>query len=254
MTLSRRSFLTLAAGGLASSIVFPVSLLRAAEQSKIMAIAFDAFVIFDPRPVFALVKELFPDKGQELGQLWLTKQFSYTWLRTSAGKYEDFWHVTEDALVYAAESLELELTPEKRERLMQAYLNLKAWPDVKPALEKFRENKIRLTFLANLTEHMLRANIKNAGIEGSFDFILSTDRVQVFKPDPKAYQMGVEALGLSKEEIAYAAFAGWDAAGASWFGFPTIWVNRLGMPSEKLGIAPIAITSDIGGLEKFVLS
>jgi 2-haloacid dehalogenase len=253
MTLTRRAFLTLTAAGLASNFVLPDSLVWAAEQNKIKAIAFDAFVIFDIRSVFALVNRLFPERGQELGQTWFSKVFSYTWLRSTAGRYEDFWHVTEDALLYAAESLKVELPPEKRDTLMHAYLNLNAWPDVKTALEKFKENKIRLTVLANLTESMLRTNLKNNGLEGFFDFVLSTDRVQVFKPDPKTYQMGVDAFGLSKDNIAYAAFSGWDAAGASWFGFPTTWVNRLNMPPEKLGIAPLQTTVNIDGLMKFVL-
>ena len=73
---------------------------------------------------------------------------------------------------------------------------------------------------------MLDAVVKNSGLEGFFEGHLCTDKVGVFKPDPRAYQMGVDAFGLKKEEIAFAAFAGWDAAGAKWFGYPTFWVNR----------------------------
>ena len=253
MPLSRRATFSLAAG-LASSLTLPTSPSRAAGRSNIKAIAFDAFVIFDPRPIFARVNELFPDNGRELGRIWFNKQFEYTWLRTAAGRYVDFWRVSEGALVYAAESLKLELAAQEREQLMQAYLNLRAWPDVRAALDTCRTNGIRVVFLANLTDHMLRTNMKNAGLDGLFDFILTTDRAQVFKPDPKAYQMAVDAFGLPREQIAFAAFAGWDAAGASWFGFPTIWVNRSGMPEEKLGAAPTAATSDMSGVASFVLS
>ena len=31
---------------------------------------------------------------------------------------------------------------------------------------------------------------------------------------------------------------GWDAVGATWFGFTTLWVNRQGAPLERLGTAP----------------
>jgi 2-haloacid dehalogenase len=62
--------------------------------------------------------------------------------------------------------------------------------------------------------------------------------VQAVKPDRRAYQMGVDAFGMPKEEIAFAAFAGWDAAGAKRFGYPTFWVNRANAPLEELGIAP----------------
>ena len=86
-----------------------------------------------------------------------------------------------------------------------------------------------------------------------FDDILSTDKVQTFKPDPRAYQLGVDAFGLQKEEIAFAAFASWDAIGAKWFGYPTVWVNRLNFKAENLGMLPDRAGSDIKVLTDFVL-
>src|ERR1700677_1208032 len=131
MPIHRRDFVTLVAGAAATSFLATSSLaIGRSALPKIKAIAFDAFPIFDPRPVFALVEQLFPDHGVELSNAWRTRQFEYTWLRTLSGRYADFWQVTEDALVYATNTLNLDLTPEKRGRLMQAYLELKIWPDV----------------------------------------------------------------------------------------------------------------------------
>jgi hypothetical protein len=47
-----------------------------------------------------------------------------------------------------------------------------------------------------------------------------------------------QALGLAPEEIGFVSSNGWDAAGASWFGFRVFWVNRGGEPAERLGVAP----------------
>ena len=85
---------------------------------------------------------------------------------------------------------------------------------------------------------MLAANVTHAGLTGVFEQTLSTDQVKTYKPDPVAYQLGLEALCLPREEILFAAFAGWDAAGAKSFGYPTFWVNRLGLPVERLGFEP----------------
>ena len=136
---------------------------------------------------------------------------------------------------------------------MQTWLTLKAWPDVAPALQALKAAGIRMAFLANLTNTMLDAVVKNSNLDGFFEPHLSTDRVKVFKPDPRAYQMGVGAFRLEKEEIAFAAFAGWDAAGAKWFGYPTFWVNRLNTPVEQLGVTPDGVGSGLGDLVKFVL-
>ena len=207
--------------------------------------------MIDARPVFARVEEMFPDKGAELSAAWRTRQFEYTWLRTLGGQYADFWHVTEDALMFAAKSMKIELSPERRDRLMQTYLELKAWPDVLPALRQLRDAGLRMAFLSNLTAPMLDAVVRNSGLEGLFEDHLSTDRVQAFKPDSRAYQMGLDAFGLKKEEIVFAAFAGWDAAGAKWFGYPTFWVNRAKAGLEELGVAPDGTGTGLNDLVAF---
>jgi 2-haloacid dehalogenase len=252
MPVNRREFLHLVAGGVTTGLLVSNPLTRAATRPKIKAIAFDAFPVFDPRTILARADELFPGKGADLSNAWRTRQFEYTWLRTLSQRYVDFWQVTENALVFATKTLKLELTPEKRKQLMEAYLELKAWPDALPALRSLKDAGIRLAFLSNFTSRMLDAAIKNSGLEGIFEDHLSTDKVQAFKPDPRAYQMGIDAFRLKREEIAFAAFAGWDAAGARWFGYPTVWVNRMNLPAEELGVAADAIGGNLNDLVSFV--
>ncbi|HXA14086.1 MAG TPA: haloacid dehalogenase type II [Opitutaceae bacterium] len=254
MPINRREFVTLVAGAAATSVLATSSLaMGRSSVPKIKAVAFDAFPIFDPRPVFALVEQLFPGHGTELSNAWRTRQFEYTWLRSMMGRYADFWQVTEDSLVFAAHNLKLELTPEKQARLMQAYLELKTWPDVAPALKTLQNLNLRLGVLSNITPKMLNASIANSGLNGVFDQILSTDPVKVYKPDPRAYQIGVDAFGLHPEEILFVAFAGWDAAGAKSFGYSTFWVNRMSLPAEELGVVPDAVGHDLADLTKWIL-
>ncbi|MGH7451879.1 MAG: haloacid dehalogenase type II [bacterium] len=252
MPLRRREFFQLAAGGVVASTLLSPLGAQAATQPQFKAIAFDAFPIFDPRPIFGLAETLFPGKGTDLSNAWRTRQFEYQWLRSLSGQYADFWQTTEDGLVFAAKLLQLELTPEKRAQLMQAYLGLKAWPDVPSALSALKETGIRLAFLSNMTTKMLDAGIKNAGLDGVFEHVLSTDQIRAYKPDPRAYQMAIDAFKLQREEIIFAAFAGWDAAGAKWFGYPTFWVNRLNLPAEELGVAPDAMGRDLTALVSIV--
>ncbi|MGH8719678.1 MAG: haloacid dehalogenase type II [Burkholderiales bacterium] len=254
MPSSRRQFLKLAAGSVAANFLGSSPLVSAVTKPNIRAIAFDAFPIFDPRPIFALAEELFPGKGGDLSNAWRTRQFEYQWLRALSGRYADFWQTTEDALVFAAKMLKLDLTPDKRKRLMEAYLELKAWPDVPLALKSLKEADIRMAFLSNFTPRMLDAGIKSARLEGIFEHLLSTDNVKTYKPDPRAYQMGIDAFGLKRDEIAFVAFAGWDAAGAKSFGYPTFWVNRLNLPLEELGVVPDAMGGNLSDLVTFVKS
>ncbi|HZP81680.1 MAG TPA: haloacid dehalogenase type II [Chthonomonadaceae bacterium] len=254
MTSNRREFLGLAVGSVATGLLEAPSLALAAAKPEIKAVAFDAFPIFDPRPVFALAENLFPGRGAEISSAWRTRQFEYTWLRALSRRYADFWQVTEDALNFAAKTLKLELSAEKRQRLMAAYLELGTWPDVLPALKALKEGGIRLAFLSNFTPKMLGAAIQRSGLNDLFEFVLSTDAVQTYKPDPRAYQMGVDAFHLKREEILFAAFAGWDAAGAKSFGYPTFWVNRTKAPAEELGVSPDGMGETLTDLVNFIKS
>jgi 2-haloacid dehalogenase len=254
MPVNRREFLNLVAKSMATGLVVSTPLARAATRPEMKAIAFDAFPIFDLRPVLARAEQLFPGQGADLSNAWRIRQFEHTWLRTVSQHYADFWQVTEDALRFAAKMLKLDLSQEKRQQLMEAYLELKAWPDVLPALGSLKDAGLRLAFLSNFTPRMLEAAIESADLKGMFEHILSTDRVKTYKPDPRAYQMGLDALTLTREEIIFAPFAGWDTAGAKWFGYPTFWVNRLNLPVEELGVAPDATGGNLADLVNFVRS
>ena len=253
--MNRRRFGGALAGALSASAIRTVKIAAQEDQSRaggIKAIAFDGFVIFDPRSVEKRVEGVLPGRGAEFTNLWRTRQFEYCWLRTSGERYLDFWHGTEDALRYTAKSLKVALTSQQHDVFMEAYLQLQPWPDVREGLGELRRRGIRLAFLSNLTAAMLDANLKQAGLSEFFEPHLTTDRVQAYKPSPRAYQMGPDVLGLQKREIAFAAFGAWDAAGAKWFGYPTVWVNRGGVPEEELAAHPDVIAKDFGGLVEFV--
>jgi 2-haloacid dehalogenase len=254
MILARRKFLQMGAGAVAGALLKPTVSIATPAETKIRAVAFDAFALLDPRPVFAKAEELFPGRGAELGIAWRTRQFEYTWLRTMAGHYADFWQVTDDALSFAAKALGLELNSNYRALLMNAYLELRTWPDVPGALASLKAAGIRLAVLSNFSERMLTANFRNSNLADSFDYLLSTDKVGEFKPSPRTYQMAEHAFRVDRRQIVFAAFAAWDAAGAKWFGFPTVWVNRLNSPEEELSVIPDVTCSDLSGVVAFAAS
>jgi 2-haloacid dehalogenase len=253
MHTNRRRFLGVAAAGLAAPSLAWTQGGIASASRRFKAILFDAFPIIDPRPVAARAETLFPGSGPALMAAWRTRQFEYTWLRTLTGSYVDFGRVTADALAFAARSLGLELEVAKKEALLHTFLELRAWPDAAPALRTLRDSGLRLAFLSNLTDAMLEAAVRSAGLASVFEPHLSTDRVRAFKPDPRAYRMGLEAFGLKREQILFAASAGWDSAGARQFGYPTFWVNRTAQPAEELGVLPDGTGPDLASLVAFAL-
>jgi len=223
-------------------------------RKRFAAVAFDYLVLFDPDSVLSAVEQVSPGNGRDFVNLWRTRQFEYSWLRSMTNHYVDFSAVTEDALVYTANARKVELTVLQKRRLVDAYLHLTPWPDSAGALRRLRESGVRVITIANFSPSMLRANAEHAGLTGLFDALVSTDANHTYKPDPRAYQLGVDRLHLDKKDIVFAAFGGWDAAGAKAFGYPTVWVNRFNQPFEELGLRPDRTVTDLNGLLEFVLN
>jgi 2-haloacid dehalogenase len=252
MTVNRRNFLGLAAAAALTSTMVAESQQVAGRTANIRVVVFDGLVIFNLGMICKIAEDCFPGRSVELIRAWQIRQFEYTWLRTTAGQYRDFLHVTEDALRCAASALQLQLSSSCRERLMQAFLQLPVWPDIPGVIEELHRRGIRMAFLSNFTAGMIDASLRASDMNHYFEEHLTTDRVRAFKPSPRAYQMAVAHFGMPKAEIAFAAFASWDAAGAKWFGYPTIWINRTNATEEQLGVKPDAVVSGAPGLLSFI--
>lgn len=232
--------------------LFDIGAPQAFAATQFKAVAFDYFVIFNPNSVADEVEKVFPGKGLEFTKAWRAKQFEYGFLRSITNRHSDFLLVTGDALDYTAEQMQLKLSPQNRATLLNSYLKLKLWPDAKATLTKLRASGLKIITIANFSSKMLRANADQAGITGLFDELLSTETNSTYKPDPRAYELGMKRLGLKKEEILFAAFGGWDAYGAKNFGYTTYWVNRFGLPEEKFEIKADASSKDTTGLLEFL--
>lgn len=223
-----------------------------APRRRIRAICFDLFTLFDPRSVVQIARSIVPERATELCEAWRTRQFQYSWLRASAGQYRDFRAVTLEALAHAARLQQVSLSADQSETLVSAYSRLQPWPDTRATLETFRSQGLRLATLANYSPRMIAELLEHSRLSALFDAQISTDAAHTFKPDPRAYALGPSTLQLERDEIAFSAFGGWDAAGARWFGYPTFWVNRLAVTAEELAPGPHATGASLTDLATFV--
>jgi 2-haloacid dehalogenase len=207
------------------------------EPKMIKALVFDAYgTLFDVRSVLARCEEVFPGHGANLTTLWRTKQLEYTWLRSLMGKYEDFWQITQDGLVFACRSLGLAPTHAKIDHLMQAYLTLSPFPEIPAALKAL--STVPCSILSNGSPKMLNGVVRNAGLAWRFQHVLSVDKVRIYKPHPTVYQLAEIHCGIHREEIGFVSSNAWDVAGGKAFGFQAIWLNRQNAPAEVLGVQP----------------
>ena len=217
---------------------------------KPLALVFDAYgTLYDVHSVVALCDRFWPGKGGALSQLWRTKQLEYTWQRSLMRRYVPFNRITEDGLRYACAALALELSDAQVASLMRQYLKLSPYPEVSSALATLRGRK--LAILSNGSPDMLDPLVAASGLDQVLDAVLSVAEVEIFKPDPRVYQIAVDRLGVPKEAIGFVSSNCWDACGAKSFGFHTYWINRAGAPLDALDATPdhtIARLTDLTAL------
>jgi len=224
-----------------------------AHPPRIQAVAFDAFgTLFDVYSVGLLAEQLYPGKGAALADLWRSKQIEYSFIRSLSGRYKPFWEVTRDALRFATARLGLELDTVRCTQLINQYACLSPFPENLGALKALKEAAIPTAILSNGTPEMLEVAIKSAGMHGLFDHVLSVDAVQKYKTSPDAYALAPAAFNCPVERILFVSSNGWDAAGASWYGFQTFWINRSGQPLEELGVTPTVQGSLLTDVVDFV--
>ena len=203
------------------------------------AVLFDAYgTLFDVYSVGRLSEQLFPGSGERLSLLWRDKQIEYSRVRSMSGRYQPFWEVTRDALRFAALRLGLLLDDGREQRLMAQYRQLDPFPENREVLEQLSRQGVRTGILSNGDPDMLAAVVAHAGFSTWLDPVLSVHSVGRFKTDPATYALGTAALGLPAADILFVSSNGWDAIGATWFGYTALWVNRAGLPLEQLGTEP----------------
>jgi 2-haloacid dehalogenase len=241
--------------GASASLPCPVKLgiMPARSLTGVEACVFDAYgTLFDVGSVARGAQGELADRCQALSDLWRSKQLQYTWLRALTGHHADFWQVTGDALDYAMSSLGLD-DAGLRERLMNLYLRILAYPEVPTVLERLKSGGMKLAILSNGTPHMLAAALANAGIAGYFDAVLSVEEAGVFKPHPRVYGLAPRRLGVRKQAICFLSSNGWDAWSAKAYGFQVLWCNRNRQAAERIPAQPDGELQDLCALPSLVL-
>lgn len=100
------------------------------------------------------------------------------------------------------------------------------YPEVPGALDALRSQGVRLAVLTNSATADGESVLERAGLRDRFELVAGTDQVEAFKPDPRVYRHGVDALGAQPGEVTLVAAHWWDVEGAKRAGLRTAWVAR----------------------------
>ena len=219
------------------------------------AVLFDAYgTLFDVYSVGVAAERLFPGAGERLGVLWRDKQIEYTRLTSMSGQARTFRDCTRAGLRYAARRFGLALDEPAEAELMAAYEHLEPFAENRAVLVELQRRGIRAGVLSNGDPDMLEAVVRHADFAELLDPVLSVESTGRFKTDPATYALGTRALGLAAADVLFVSSNCWDAIGATWFGYTTLWINRFGLPLDELGARPTRTGTQLADVLDFFSS
>lgn len=212
---------------------------------QVDAVLFDAYgTLFDVHaPAAALASRLGPVAG-EISRLWRHKQLEYTWTLSLRGRYRSFWRLTADALEHALLAHGLAGETHLREQLLAEYRQLAPYREVPALLQELQAAGLRLALLSNGDPDLLADLVGHAEIGKFLQPNISVAELGVYKPDQRAYRLGLERMGVKDAaRCAFVSSNAWDAAGAAQAGLRVFWVNRNQQPVEyQLGQSAKIVT------------
>lgn len=209
---------------------------------------FDAYgTLFDVHAAVRKHADAIGPDAATLSDIWRQKQLEYSWVRGLTGKYMDFWSLTEQALDFAFAKTP-SANPATRADLLHAYETLDAYPEVAGILKDLKDAGAQTAILSNGSPKMLESAVTSAGLDNLLDNVLSVDELRVFKTDQRTYDMVTTAFRVFPDAVSFQSSNRWDIAGATQFGFRTVWINRTNQPDEYSDLAPAAVLSSLENL------
>ena len=217
-------------------------------MKNIKAIIFDAYgTLFDVNSAAEKCKDKIGDKWEPFANFWRTTQLEYTWLRSLMKRHKDFWQVTEDSLDKSMKAFNID--PTMKDELLNLYTVLSPFKEVPETLKKLKEKNFKLAILSNGTPSLLNELVKSNNLDNLFDDLFSIEKVGVYKPNSKVYDIPLNKYKIEKNEVAFLSANTWDVSGGGNFGFNSIWVNRNNNIFDNLDYIP---THEIKDLHKLL--
>jgi 2-haloacid dehalogenase len=192
----------------------------------ITLVAFDLYgTLLDVDSLQETVRQYTP-MAEQLVDSWRSRRLQLANLATTTGRYVDFDRLTLMALHEIAPRFHLKLSPQDSKRLLDAWTELRAFPDVQFATESVKRRGLRSIVLTNAVESTARNSLEYSQIAGAFENVFSANEVQLYKPNIAVYSLIRQHCGVQPEQVALVSCHDWDVSGARQAAFHTVWVQR----------------------------
>ena len=190
-------------------------------------LAFDVYgTLIDTNGVFIALEKLINTQATLFMNTWRAKQLEYSFRRGLMQNYVDFGICTKQSLEYTCSYLNIDLSKEEKDKLMQEYDILPSFPDVKEGLNKLKESKCRMFAFSNGKAENVNKLLQNAGLEHYFDGVVSVDDIKSYKPNPAVYAYFLRKTESIVSKSWLISSNPFDVIGAISNGMRSVWIKR----------------------------
>ena len=165
-----------------------------------------------------------PPRGRELRDRWETLQFDLL-----HGEYRPYRAVLTESLRAWMAERGYDYSPEEGHALLRSIRSWQPFPDTRPALERARNNGLRLAIVSNTDRDIIEHTLRQISVP--FDAVFTAEDARAYKPSDPIFEYALDRLDTPPEEILHVAFGfKYDIGPASRHGMRTAWVNRHAEP------------------------
>lgn len=170
------------------------------------------------------------------GTTWRKRYLELTY---GCGEYVDY----ETLVLRAAQ--DVGLSDVTARNLSLNWDQIQPWPEVPAVLAQLKKQGVRLGVVTNCSNELGRRAVRNceaatknaAGVDVTFDEVVTAEESGFYKPDPKPYKDVLQKLRVNAEEALFVAGSSADIPGANGVGMKVVWNNHVGL-ERKTDLLP----------------
>jgi 2-haloacid dehalogenase len=183
-------------------------------------------------------------------RVWIELCMQYAFVDIITGEFHRFEEHAREALKSASEIFGESLPPGLNEDIFLLMKHAPIHEDVQEGLSELSNDGYLLTAMSNVSSKVLYDRMENTGLISYFNFILSAEDINRYRPSPYAYAEALKKAEVQPEEALMVTTHWWDLRGAEASGLQTAFLKRESQVSSGLYSKPSVEAESIGGLAK----
>jgi len=176
---------------------------------------------------------------------WFSELLRLSFISSLTNLYQPFTELAASALETVAARAGVRLETADIALIKGVLATLPPHPDAPVGLRSLRKAGFTVAALTNSPLSTAHAQLAHAGLEESFDLIMSVDMVGRFKPHHSVYEAAATRLNVPTNEMVMVAAHDWDIAGALAAGAAGVFIARQGQLYSPSFASPTHSAPDI---------